>query len=194
MRAFGMLALAMGMGLLQAAHAEPAALAMDAPTNIDGVETVCTGVGLDARENPLWDQYALKVEVAGSAGRYLGDEIITVRKDGTDLLSLSCAGPWILFQLPPGRYDIVAEMAGDTVSSPAFVSGKGQGRIILRFPDANASYPMTYSDEAARALGIQNGRMDAFSLTPPSGNGLMPKVEGGVDKKGPSLELRWKTN
>ena len=192
MRVFRLVALT--LGLAQAAHGEPVTLAMHTPTKINGVETVCTGVGLDARENPLWDGYSLKVEIAGSAGRYLGDENVTVRNNGTDLLSLSCAGPWILFQLPPGHYEIMAEIGGNTVSSPAFVSDTGQGRIILRFPDADASYPMTYSDEAARALGIQNGRVDAFSVAPAPGNALVPKVEGGVDKKGPSLELRWKTN
>ena len=82
--------------------AQPANLAMDTPTRIAGIESVCTGVGLDARDNPLWNSYALKVEIAGGGGRYLGDERVTLRQGGKELLSLICAGPWILFSTSRG--------------------------------------------------------------------------------------------
>src|SRR5579872_7155118 len=91
--------------------AEPAlaqSLAMDAPTNVAGVETVCTGVSLDARQDPRWTGYGLKVEIAGEGGKYLGSEVVTLRKTGKVLLEVDCGGPWLLFQLPPGRYDVEA--------------------------------------------------------------------------------------
>ena len=53
---------------------------------------------------------------------------------------------------------------------------------------------MNYSDEAAQALGIHNGRVDAFSLSPAPNQTLLPSVRGGVDKKGVGLKLQWKTD
>lgn len=110
-------------------------LAMDTPTSIAGVETVCTGVSLDARQDPRWTAYGLKVEIAGAGGKYLGSEAVTLRKDGKALLDVDCSGPWILFRLLPGRYNVEARIGGQTVSSTAFVPADGQGRIILRFSD-----------------------------------------------------------
>ena len=110
-------------------------LAPDAPTRIAGVESVCTGVGLDARQDPRWNTYSLKVEIAGPGGQYLGDEHLVLRQSGKDLLALTCDGPWILFQLPAGRYEVEARVGDQTVSSAAFAPASGQGRIILRFQD-----------------------------------------------------------
>ena len=118
----------------QPALAQP--LAMDTPTTIGGIQTVCTGASLDAREDPRWNSYVLKVEIAGAGGRYLGDESLTLRKNGAPLLDVTCGGPWLLFRLPPGRYDVEARIGSQTVSSAGFVPATGQGRIILRFPDS----------------------------------------------------------
>ena len=127
--AFFALCLASPSGLAQT-------LRMDTPTVIAGVETVCTGASLDARQDPRWDSYGLKVEFAGAGGRYLGDESLTLRKAGAPLLDVTCSGPWLLFRLPPGRYDVEARIASQNASSAAFVPATGQGRIILRFPDS----------------------------------------------------------
>ncbi len=193
-------ALVFAAGLLtssQPGFSQPASLAMDAPVKIAGIETVCTGVSLEARENPNWDAYALKVVIAGSGGRYLGDERITVRQNGADLLSAACAGPWLLFQLRPGRYTVEAEYAGQTAYSAAYVSAGSQGRIILRFPDTDSAappYAMNYSDEAAQALGVRKGRVDVFSITRAPQDGLVPNVRGGLDKRGAAIQLQWPTN
>jgi hypothetical protein len=112
----------------------PAQLPFDRPTILDGVEIVCTGVSLEARRNPAWQDYGLKVEVAGKGGQYLGDETVRVSKDGKPVLVAICGGPWILFKLAPGRYRIDATEEGETASSAAYVPATGQGRIILRFP------------------------------------------------------------
>lgn len=188
-----------GMTLMAAAAgpavANPVALDLDTPTRINGIEAVCTGVGQEARANPAWGGYSLKVEIAGSGGIYLGDESIRVRHDGSDLVSLSCIGPWILLQLVPGHYEIIADIDGKTASSPAFVTAGIQGHIILRFPDMTATiYPRNYSDELAKALNVRNGRIEALSLQPKNQGTLLPNVHAGVNKKGASLDLQWKTN
>ena len=122
-------------GLSNAVAQDVAALAMDTPTQISGVETVCTGVGLESREDPRWAAYSLKVEIAGKGGQYLGDVHVVVSKDGRSVVDANCGGPWLLFKLPAGKYQVTAIVEGNTASSVAYASASGQGRIILRFPE-----------------------------------------------------------
>jgi hypothetical protein len=62
-------------------------------------------------------------------------------------------------------------------------------------PDLSvAPYAMNYTDEAAQALGVHNGRLDAFSIKPSSKDSLLPTLRGGVDKGGATVQLRWKTD
>jgi len=114
---------------------ELGAVSPDTPVRTANVEAVCTGIGLDARQNPAWNGYPLKIEVAGRGGQYLGDvHLVLTQKDKT-VASLTCGGPWILLRVPTGRYQIEAKTEGKTVSSAAFVPAMGQGRVILRFPE-----------------------------------------------------------
>lgn len=110
-------------------------LVMDSPTMINGIETVCTGVGLDARADPRWSAYGLKVEVAGEGGQYLGGEMVRLSQKGNLLLEAGCTGPWLLFRIPAGRYDVEVRVGDQAASSAAFVPAQGQGRIVLRFTD-----------------------------------------------------------
>jgi len=48
---------------------------------------------------------------------------------------------------------------------------------------------MTYVDEAARSLGVQNGRMDVFSTQ--SSSSYIPSISGGLGGDGAMLRLRW---
>ena len=109
------------------------ALPPDETVEIAGVQTVCTGVSLAARQDPRWDAFSLKIEFAGPGGQYVGGEEVNVRKAGADILTVTCSGPWLLFKLPPGRYDVTATLAGQSATSAAFVPNQGQGRIILRY-------------------------------------------------------------
>jgi len=110
------------------------ALPPDKPVLVGSIESVCTGIGSDARENPLWAAYPLKIEVAGQGGQYLGDVHLTVSQDDRAVVSVSCSGPWILFRLAAGRYHVEAQTENQTAASSALVPGSGQARIILRFP------------------------------------------------------------
>ena len=108
-------------------------LPIDTPLTVNGVEAVCTGIGLDARADPRWKSFSLKIEVAGPGGSYLADERVTVSAANNPLLTVTCSAPWLLFRLPPGRYQVEAAIGSETVRSAAFVPVEGQGRIILRF-------------------------------------------------------------
>jgi hypothetical protein len=55
--------------------------------------------------------------------------------------------------------------------------------------EANSPYPMTYTDEVARSLGVKNGHMDFFSVQP--GPSYLPSISAGVDRDGAMLRMRW---
>ena len=122
-------------GLSKAGAQEAMAMPLDTPTEIAGIETVCTGIGLESRQDPRWAAYSLKVEVAGKGGQYLGDVHVAVSKDGRKVVDAMCGGPWVLFKIPAGKYQVTATVEGQTASSPAYALTGNQGRIILRFPE-----------------------------------------------------------
>jgi hypothetical protein len=120
-----------------AAFAQPIkapAFPMDTPMRMRAIEAVCTGVGEDARSDPRWSRYPLRVEVVGGKGEYVGEAQVMVGKDDEALASVNCGGPWVLFALPPGIYTVTAEHAGTSRSSKANVNPSGQARVVLRFP------------------------------------------------------------
>jgi hypothetical protein len=137
--ASGMIAIAMTTALFAvwspATAQSPGTLPFDTPTDVSGVETVCTGVDSDSRLDPRWSSYPLKVVIAGKGGQFLGDVQVGLEKAGKKLLQVSCGGPWLLFKLSPGRYQVSATIEGKTVTSAANALAKGQGSIILRFPE-----------------------------------------------------------
>ena len=58
-----------GAALAQIETAPP--LPLDVPQTMRAMEAVCTGIGQDAREDPRWAAYPLKIELVGRAGQFL---------------------------------------------------------------------------------------------------------------------------
>ena len=52
------------------------------------------------------------------------------------------------------------------------------------------SYDLSYSDEAARKLGIVKGRADFFSSAPPA-NPFVTALTAGVDRSGAMFRFQW---
>jgi hypothetical protein len=50
-------------------------------------------------------------------------------------------------------------------------------------------YPTTWGDEAAKSLGVQDGRWEAFRTQPSSR--LEPSLNAGVYSDGAMLRLQW---
>ena len=124
-----------GMALGQ----EPAPpLPFDSPVLMRAMEAVCTGIGADARNDPRWPSYPLRVELVGRAGEYLGEATVSLTKGDEAIISVRCAGPWVLIRLPPGMYDVTAVVEGVSKNAKANVAAAGQARVILRFPELGA--------------------------------------------------------
>jgi hypothetical protein len=61
------------------------------------------------------------------------------------------------------------------------------------YDDVKTPYAMNYSDEAAQALGVQNGHMDLFSAKPVENQTYLPSFSGGLGGDGAMLKLKWRT-
>jgi hypothetical protein len=134
---------AVPLGALAQIEAPPP-LPFDTPKQLRDFEAVCTGIGSDARNDPRWAEYPLRVEVVGTAGQYLGQAQVTVSKGEENLVSVGCGGPWVLFRLPPGSYEVSVDVNGTTKSGRVNVGTKGQARILIRFPDIGGALSPEY--------------------------------------------------
>jgi hypothetical protein len=123
------LAPAIGAGM---AFAQSEALPDRTVTNINGVETACTGTTLETRANPKWQAYPFHVEFAGKDGQYLGDETVTVTGNGMNV-TVHCQGPWVLMKLPAGSYHVSADVADAGHKDLTVKSG---GKTVVHFGNA----------------------------------------------------------
>jgi hypothetical protein len=110
-------------------------LPFDSPVSMRAMEAVCTGIGTDARNDPRWATYPLRIEVVGRAGEYLGLAEVTLTQNDEAILSARCGGPWLLVRLPPGMYEVSATVQNVSKMGRVTVPATGQGRLILRFPE-----------------------------------------------------------
>jgi hypothetical protein len=82
-------------------------------------------------------QYGLTVEVyASEGGRQLftADVQVTVRNPrGETLLQERTEGPYLLVDVPPGRYTVEVERMGQTQRQAVTVRGKGAARTVFVF-------------------------------------------------------------
>lgn len=115
-----------------AAFAQTQALRDSTPATVGGVEAVCTGASAEARANPKWRAYPVRLEFSGARGQFLGDETVTVKGNGIDV-SVSCQGPWLLLKLPAGRYDVSADVAD---AGHKDIELRAPARIAVSFPMA----------------------------------------------------------
>jgi hypothetical protein len=64
-----------------------------------------------------------------------------------------------------------------------------QHQMDVRYADSQPQpYAMTYTDEAARKLGIQDGQWEAFGARSSDSWSL----KGGMDGGGPMIRLQWR--
>jgi hypothetical protein len=108
----------------------------DEPTNVNGLDLVCTGVGEDARNDPRWRAYPVRIEFANADAQYLSDAVLAVSTaEGEALFEVTCDSPWVLAKLQPGKYVLRATYEG-IVKTEKFTAPKsGQARFVVRFPE-----------------------------------------------------------
>ena len=124
-------------GFLWPAHAQNYA-PMDNPFSIDGVQTVCTGIGDEAQHDPRWTAFPIRVEFSNGGAQYLsGAHVALSTASGKPLAALDCAGSWVLFKLGPGEYKVDATLlnnqGGGTRTATFSPPAHGQKRVELQF-------------------------------------------------------------
>ena len=137
MRLFLMTVVAGFSALATVAQINAALAVQDTPTNINGVEAVCTGVG-SAKDDPRWAAYPVKIVLATTDGANLANAHVSLAKNGKEVAGLDCDAPWILFKPLSGSYTATATLiggSGGSVSSQSFTTtGDGaQKEITLTF-------------------------------------------------------------
>ena len=112
----------------------PALAVQDTPTTMNGVETVCTGVG-SAKDDPRWKGYPVKIVLATTGGADLANAHITLAKGGQTVVETDCDAPWVLFKAPPGKYTATATLIGGSghSHSVSFTSGAAQKEVNILF-------------------------------------------------------------
>ncbi len=124
----------------------PALAVQDQPATLNGVETVCTGVG-SAKDNPAWSGYPVKLTFNNTAGENEAAEHVAIIQNGQTVMETDCDAPWLLLKAPAGHYDVHASLPGSSRTAQAAFSTGGNGHqqtINLAFPGAKEgqnSYP-----------------------------------------------------
>jgi hypothetical protein len=104
----------------------------DTPSTMNGVETVCTGVG-SAKDDPRWSEYPVKIVLATAGGANLANAHITLTKGRQTVVETDCDAPWILFKAPPGAYTATASLiggSGQSHSASFGTTGAGHQKTI----------------------------------------------------------------
>ena len=144
MRVFLMTTAVVGFALTTVMLSQALAV-QDTPATMNGVETVCTGVG-SAKDDPRWSAYPVKIVLATAGGADLAAAHITLTKGGSAVVQTDCDAPWVLIKAPAGSYTATASMiggSGQSHSANFTTSGSGaQKTITLTFQrPANATPP-----------------------------------------------------
>jgi hypothetical protein len=117
----------------------PALAVQDTPATINGIETVCTGVG-SAKDDPRWSAYPVKIVIANTAGENVAAMNIALSQNGKAVVQTVCDAPWILFKLPAGHYSASATMVnppGTSRKADFTTTGSGaQKELTIAFPAA----------------------------------------------------------
>lgn len=143
--------IALRSGLLAAALATTAitAHALTEGSTIDGRRYLSGGIGVDEVET-LRQQapgFSLQVITAAPSGAYLaGTRVRIVDAQQAPVLDTTTDGPWLLVDLPPGRYTLQATHEGRTVERRLNVGSGGGQRVVLHF-DAPVDHGPAVTDE-----------------------------------------------
>jgi hypothetical protein len=97
------------LGLLSAPLPAAAQGAGDPILEANGIKYACAGVGKASRSDPRWASFPVKLQFAAANGDFLGDPDVTVTdSSGKQVFTAQCNGPWVLIELPAGRYKVHA--------------------------------------------------------------------------------------
>lgn len=108
-------------------------------TGKNGVKFVTGGVGA-GEQAALKEHYSdfglMLVNAAKKSGAYVADVDVKVRDaKGNEIIDTTTNGPWLLADLPAGRYTVEATYNGDTQTRHVSIGKEGQHRIVMHWAE-----------------------------------------------------------
>jgi hypothetical protein len=129
--------LAFGLALL--AGTTPAG-ALERGVTADGWPYVAGGFGLDEREEleQVRRDFRLRVMTAarGSGAYVSGVRLRITDASGRSVFDREVDGPWLLIDLPPGRYSLRASLQAETVEQQVALGAAGRRDVYFYFTAA----------------------------------------------------------
>ena len=102
--------LCLAFALVAFSHAQVKEFGPQVRKTEDGISYVSTGVGKDSREN--LPQFSLKLVFSTRTARYLANiETEILPASNGNPIRIRSVGPWLLVDLPPGKYTVKARNA-----------------------------------------------------------------------------------
>jgi hypothetical protein len=125
------------IALLAGGIAHSALSAPDPEQTYQGIRYACAGVSAESRDDPRWTGYPVKLVFAAADGGFLGDVDVAIADSaGSEVFSAHCLAPWLLVDLPPGKYRVEAFARQSHRQTFALTVGSGgQMEHTTRFPE-----------------------------------------------------------
>ncbi|MEM6679783.1 MAG: hypothetical protein AAF675_18115 [Pseudomonadota bacterium] len=101
-------------------------LAVALPVRAEAPAFFCSGIGEEAAEEEATFPHTLKLIFAQVDGKFIADVDATIMQGSETVLTAFCPSPWLLVDLPEGRYTVTATHAGVTKSTAVSVKS---GRV-----------------------------------------------------------------
>ena len=97
------------------------------PQSYAGIQVINGGVDLDQADaiKRVQSRYNLRVEISGRGGNYYVADNLKLMQGSDVLAEIPQAGPWLLMDVPPGRYTLLGDFGGTTVKRDVVVTQNG---------------------------------------------------------------------
>lgn len=108
----------------------------------EGIRYACTGISVGARQDPRWGDFSTKLVFTADQGAYLADVAVRIEEEsGGQVFQAHCDSPWLVIDLPKGKYDVFATARDSYESSVELtVDGQQQTSAILSFSQIRSNH------------------------------------------------------
>lgn len=108
------------------------------PKTYNQVTVVSGGIGLDESTaiKQMSKQYPLRIVLTNPVGDYQVADSLQVMQNGQVVADIPGAGPYILMNMPAGRYTLHANFAGRQMTRDVTVSSSGRKEVSLVTPSS----------------------------------------------------------
>lgn len=98
-----------------------------APQTYSGIQVIHGGVDSDQADaiKRLQSRYNLRLEISGKGGAYYVADKLKVMRGSEVIVEIPQAGPWVLMNVPPGRYTLLGDFGGTEVQRSVVVPSGG---------------------------------------------------------------------